>query len=279
MTHYATLGVSESATQDEIKKAYRSLASKNHPDKGGDTAKFQEIQAAYAALETPEKRAQYDQERQNPGGFRFTVNGSDFDGFPPGMEDIFSRFGFGANSPFGQFRQHQKRNRDLKIELILDLADTLNPQKKTVSVQTSNGDRVAVEVDIPRGVRSGNQIKYSGLGDNMFNTIPRGDLYVHFIVDPHPKFQINGIDLVTTFDINAIDAIIGCSKEFDTLDNRTFSLTVPPGTQPGTKFKIGGQGLYALNQSVRGNLYLIANVTIPTTLTESQLEALRQLTK
>ena len=279
-THYETLGVSENATQDDIKKAYRSLASKNHPDKGGDTAKFQEIQAAYAAIETTEKREQYDRERKGMGqAFRFEDFGGDR-GFPPGMEDIFSRFGFGPQNPFHQHARPQpRRNRDTRINITVPLEAALEEQTKIISFRTTNGTEQEVEVKIPRGVRNGDVIKYANLGDNLFGSLPRGDLLVEFVIPDHQKFQINGIDLYTTIDINAIDAIIGCSLEFESLDNRTFSLTVPKGTQPGTKFKIGGQGLYALNQPVRGNLYLIANITIPTDLTESQLETLRQLTK
>ena len=101
MTHYATLGVGENANADEIKKAYRKLASQHHPDKGGDTVKFQEIQTAYDTLHDPAKREQYDYERKNPSGMRFTVNGQDFGGgMPPGMEDMFRNFGFN----FGGFR-------------------------------------------------------------------------------------------------------------------------------------------------------------------------------
>lgn len=281
MSHYDTLGVANTATPDEIKKAYRKLASQHHPDKGGDTAKFQQIEEAYRILSDTNQRAQYDSQlRGNPGGFRFTVNGQDINGFPPEMGDIFNKFGFnfGGHDPFAQFRQQQpKRNKDMRVELRVDLEDTLNQNKKVISVQTTNGERQTIEVDIPRGIHNGSQIKYPGLGDNFFTSIPRGDLYIHFTINPHPKFQISGYDLFTNIDINALDAIIGCSVEFLTLDGKTFELTVPPGTQFGTKFKIGGQGLYAMNQSARGNLYLIANIVIPTDLSEDKLETIRQL--
>jgi DnaJ-class molecular chaperone len=273
-THYETLGLTESATQDDIKKAYRSLASKNHPDKGGDTAKFQEIQSAYAAIETPEKRAQYDAERSVPHQFNFGHSGhfNDID-----IENLFRAFNNGGN-PFAQRRP--QRNKDIRVSVQISLAETLEVQKRTLSINT-NGSTTnqVVDIEIPRGVHTDSNIKYAGLGDNFFNSLPRGDLYVNIVVMPHPKFQTNGIDLFTTVDIDCLDAIIGCNKEFSTLDNRTFNLTVPKGTQPGTKFKIGGQGLYAMNQNVRGNLYLVTNITIPTNLTETQVEAIRQLTQ
>lgn len=277
-THYETLGLTESATQDDIKKAYRSLASKNHPDKGGDTAKFQEIQAAYAAIETPEKREQYDAERRNPrGGYQF--NTGDFNGMPPEMADLFRNFGFSfGGQPFGQRPQQPKKNKDLRINVSVTLAETLEVQKRVITIQTTNGTQQTVEVEIPRGVHSNASIKYPGLGDNFFNTLPRGDLYVNFQVIVDRRFEVSGYDLVTALDIDCLHAIIGCEQEFRTLDNKTFSITIPPGTQMGTKFKVPAQGLYSMNQTQRGNLYLIAHIKVPTNLTDEQLNIVRQLT-
>lgn len=274
MTHYATLGVAETASADEIKRAYRGLASKHHPDKGGDTQRFQEIQAAYAVLEDPNRRAQYDQERRSPGGFRFSVNGNDFDQMPPGMEDILKGFGF----PGGAFGQRQPRkNKDLRVEVVLSLAETLHEQKKTLSVQTTNGHRETVEVTIPRGINHGAQIKYAGLGDNMFNTLPRGDLYVVFNVLAAPKFQVNGIDLISRVSISCLDAITGGVTEIVGLDGRVFELQIPAGTQPGTMMRVRGEGLYHLNHADRGHLLVEIVISIPQHLTDSQLELIRQI--
>jgi DnaJ-class molecular chaperone len=280
MTHYATLGVAETATADEIKRAYRGLASKHHPDKGGDTQQFQEIQAAYAVLEDPNRRAQYDQERRNPGGFRFNVNGNDFDQMPPGMEDILKNFGFpggafGQGSPFGQ--RHPRKNKDLRVELHIPLVEALQEQKKTLSVQTTTGHRETIEVTVPRGIHHGAQIKYAGLGDNMFNTLPRGDLYVVFNVIPHPKFRIDGIDLISKVSINCFDAITGGVTEITGLDERVFELQIPAGTQPGTVMRVRDQGLYHLGQESRGHLLVEIIISIPQNLTEQQLDLIRQI--
>jgi curved DNA-binding protein len=269
-THYETLGLTESATQDEIKRAYRSLASKNHPDKGGDTAKFQEIQSAYAAIETPEKRAQYDAERRNPFAGRAQFSESDVD-----LSDLFRHFNFGGHDPFAHMRQ-PRRNKDLKIDISLPLDLTLQENIKTISVQTTTGHRETVEVKIPRGVAHGTVIKYSGLGDNMFNTIPRGDLHIHVHVHNSPNYMVNGVDLYTKFSVNCLLAIAGGETIITTIDNKTFSLTIPPGTQPGVKFRIPGQGLYQLNSDIRGHLYAEMNVSVPTLSTE-QLEIARSL--
>jgi curved DNA-binding protein len=274
--HYSTLGVADSATEDEIKKAYRKLASQHHPDKGGDTEKFKTIQTAYDTIGNANKRAEYDDMRKNPGrhgGFRFSTSDMDSGGFPPGMEDILRGFGFG-----GGFRQaQQRRNKDVQIRLSIDLVDTLQKQTRIVKFNTTNGEEQTVTVDIPKGVHSGSTVKYSGLGDNFFATLPRGDLYVHLTVNPHPLFQIFGHDLLAPIDIDAIDAILGTKQVFKVLDGTEFELTIPPGIQGGTKFKIGNQGLYYQQQEHRGHLYLVATIKVPTTLSEAQLEIIKQV--
>lgn len=274
MTHYATLGVEETATPKEIKKAYRKLASQHHPDKGGDTAMFQQVEEAYRILSDPQQRQQYDIERRGGNrSFRFNMNGSDMD-----FHDIFSQFGFGQRNgdPFGQHRQ-PRRNKDLRIELVVDLASTLTEQIKTVSVQTTNGQRQTLEVNIPRGVSTGTTMKYPQLGDNFFASLPRGDLYVNFRVIPSTKFQPMDIDLLTRIEINCLDAIIGGETEVTGLDGRTFLLTIPPGTQHMAKFRIKGEGLYELNQSYRGNMIVEVQISVPKDLTEQQLELVRQI--
>lgn len=278
MTHYATLGVEESATPEEIKKAYRKLASQHHPDKGGDVTRFQEIEQAYRILSDPSQKEQYDLERKG-GGFRqFHFNTGDFQ--HDDISEIFKHFGFGGGGPFG-FRhqaQQQKRNKDLRINIDLPLVTTLEEQSKTVSVQTTNGHRETVEVKIPRGVTTGTQIKYAGLGDNLFNTIPRGDLYVHFTVHPADGFGVNGLDLYTETKVNCLLAITGGAFNVNGLDGKEYSITIAPGTQPGTKFRLPQQGLFALNSPQRGALYVEMNVFVPQTLTSEQLEIVKSLT-
>jgi len=269
--HYETLGVGKTATPDEIKRAYRKMASKHHPDKGGDTAAFQKIEEAYRVLSDPNQRQQYD--NPQPQGFRFST--SDFDGMPPGMEDIMRNFGFGGHSPFGH--RQPRRNKDLRVDVAIQLHETLNEHKKILSVQTTTGHRETVEVSVPRGVTNGATVKYSGLGDNLFNTLQRGDLYVHFHVLPHSTFRTHGIDLVTRKEITCFDAILGTDVEVTGLDNRVFVLTVPAATQPGTMLRVKGEGLYAMNQNLRGNLLVELSITIPKTLTENQLNLVRQI--
>jgi len=280
MTHYATLGINETADANEIKRAYRKLASQHHPDKGGDTARFQEIEAAYRVLSDPAQREQYDHQRQNPGGgFRFTVNGQDMQGMPGGMDDILRNFGFNfpGGHPFGGMHQQPRRNKDLRIDIPVTLASTLEDQKKTVSVQTTNGSRENVEIVIPRGAQGGTQIKYPGLGDNFFATLPRGDLYVQVFMQPHAPFEVHGLDVVTTVHVDCLTAVIGGEVTVEGIDGSKFVLALTAGTQPNTTLRIRDHGVWQIHGSTRGNLHVKIAITVPRNLTEEQLQTIREI--
>jgi DnaJ-class molecular chaperone len=280
MSHYDTLGVNKDATQDEIKKAYRKLASQHHPDKGGDTAQFQKIEEAYRILSDASKRNQYDMEGQ---GFRHHQF-EDFGGGHghPDMNEIFKNFGFhfGGGNPFDPFRQHHqqpRRNKDLRVNIAVSLASTLDEQKKTISVQTTNNDRTTVEVTIPRGVTHGTNIKYPNLGDNLFNTLPRGDLYVHIAVQGDENFISHGVDLYTSVSVNCLLAIVGGDVTVNGIDGKHFVINAPAGLQAGTKFRIAQQGLFIMNSSVKGDLYAEVKLIVPQNLTSEQQETVRNL--
>lgn len=278
--HYQTLGVAENASPDEIKKAYRKLAMEHHPDRGGDQQKFQDVQAAYGVLGDDQKRHQYDFERQhqNHGGFRFTVNGQHFNmgGMPPGMDDIFGQFGmhFG-HDPFAHMRQ--KRNKDLRVELQIDLSSTLAEQQKTINLQTTTGTRFNVDVTIPRGVVTGTTIKYQNLGDNAFNDVPRGDLFIHINVINNSGFQVQDVHLFRSVDIDCLKAIIGCEQVVHGLDGSEFNVSFPAGTQPGAQVKIPNKGLWTMNSQHRGDLYVVANITVPRNLPPEAFQTITQL--
>ena len=274
---YETLGVPKGASESDIKKAYRKLASQHHPDKGGNTQRFQEIQSAYETLTDPVKRQQHD----NPTPFHghSGPNGSHFEFHfgGAGPEDLFAQFfnqGFPGGHPFQQ--RQPRRNKDLRVQLQINLASTLEAQRKTISVQTTKGDRYNVDVDIPRGVGDGTTIKYSQMGDNMFDTLTRGDLYVIITIQPDNRFELHGINVVTTIEIDSIDAMLGCDKIIAGIDGREYNIKIPPACQQGTKFGLQGQGLYQMNTNHRGDLIAIVNIKTPN-LTEQQLNILRNI--
>lgn len=268
MDYYSVLGVQRDATPDDIKRAYRKLASKHHPDKGGDNATFQNIQVAYDTLSDPQRRQQYD--NPHTQGFHFDVNTGNMDHM---FRDIFQQFGFNPFHPGG--RQQQQRNRDTKISILISLGDTLLDQTKIVAINNSQGGRETVDINIPRGVTTGTTIKYAGLGDHSQSNLPRGDLYATIHVEPHAEFQVNGLDLFKGVSIDAFDAMLGCEQEISTLDNRKFNIKIPQGCQPNTKLKIPGEGLYAFRNDIRGHLYLVVNIKTPTNLSEHQLLLIR----
>lgn len=277
--YYQLLGINQSANAAEIKKAYRKLAAQHHPDKGGDTAKFQEVQKAYETLSDTAKRHEYD----NPNPFGHHTNFEfNFGGGHP--EDIFGQFfrqqgfqnGFhGQHDPFQQHHQPRK-NKDLRVSVSVTLSSTLENQSKTLNVRSTKGDTIDVTIAIPQGASDGTTIKYTGMGDNFFENLPRGDLYVIIQVQHDSKFQIHGNSLITNLEINSIEAMLGCEKEITGIDDKTYLIKIPTGCQYGTKFGLNGQGLCNLNSPTRGDL--IVNITINTlTLTPEQESHVRQL--
>ena len=275
--HYQTLGVSRTATADEIKKAYKKLASKHHPDRGGNEEKFKEVQIAYDTLSDPQKRSQYD----NPTPFR-QGDGTHFEfnfGDGADMDDILNSI-FGGHGrqqgPFGPRRAQPRRNKDLRVNILVSLASTLEAQRKTVRVQTTNKTPFEVDVDIPRGVTPGTTIKYSGRGDNFFESLPRGDLYVIIQLEQDERFELFGSNVLTTLEIDSFEAMIGCEKTVQGIDDRNYKIKIPQGTQPGVKFRLEAQGLYAMNSNSRGDLVVELRVRTPK-LTPEQLNQLVNL--
>ena len=276
MTHYATLGISETASPEEIKRAYRKLASQHHPDKGGDTAKFQQVEEAYRILSDPQKREQYDLERS---GRWQRFNFEDFGNNPNNINinDIFSQFGFGPGNPFMHRAQAPRRNKDIRAQIDVTLQETLTDIQKTLSVMSGSHQRQTIDITIPRGVTSGTTMKYPGLGDNMFENLPRGDFYLAVNILRDPRFDVHGLDLLTDLTIDCFQAILGSEQTVVGLDGKQFVIQTPAGCQPGLKLKIAGEGLYGFQKDIKGHLFVEVNVIIPKDLTDSQLELIRNL--
>ena len=273
---YQILGVNKNATEEEIKQAYRKLAMKHHPDRGGDEKQFQEIKNAYEVLSDPVRKQQHD----NPGPFHHHHGNHEHSHFEfhfggGGPQDIFAQFfnqGFGAHP----FQRQPRKNKDLRVRLGVDLASTLQSQEKTISVQTTKGDRFTVDVSIPRGIDDGTTIKFSQLGDNFFDTLTRGDLYVIISVNPDPRYEIAGNNLITQVEIDSLQAMLGLETQVTGIDGRVFAIRIPQGCQYGTRLGLQGQGLYQLNSHIRGDLIVDIKIKTPV-LNEKQLELLRQL--
>jgi len=292
--YYDILGVDEDAGQSEIKKAYRSLARKHHPDRNPDDdraeERFKEIQEAYSVLSDEEQRRQYDQRRKFGGGFganggfrpgrggrevRFERgNLDDMFGGGGGLGDVFESFFSGQQrsrpqDPFQQQRRQQAaQGQDIETSLRLSFDEALQGGRR--QVRLPNGETVRLKV--PKGVRDGYKVRLRGRGQ----AGPRGqagDLYVTFRVGEHPRFRRKGDDIYLTERVSAFDAILGCTRRIPTPYGQKIKLNIPAGTQPGEKLRLKGQGVQM--EEGNGDLYVEIDVHIPENLTDAQREALR----
>ncbi len=259
MNHYQTLGVSETASPDEIKKAYKKLAMKHHPDRGGDTAKFQEISLAYDVLSDSQKRTQYDAELQ---GFNpFTQN------MGPGWHDISEMFGFKFGPGFEGFQgrpnPRSRRNRDLTIRVTVTFKQSYLGTQLEAKYNLPSGKSQTVVIDIPAGVQSGQVIRYGGLGDDTIPNVPRGNLNVTVMVEADKDYLRNGEDLVTYLNLTALEAMTGCDKEVKCLDGNRLPIKIRPGINHGAEFASSGRGFKNVNTNRSGNFVIIINIDMP----------------
>ena len=257
--HYQTLGVDRGASPDQIKQAYRRVASQHHPDKGGDKAKFQEIQMAYDTVGNAQKRAEYDNPRSQfgPGGFGFQAGpGPGFD-----FQTIFDVFG-------ARFQQPHQRAQRAQMTLWITLQDVAQAAKKTISVGTPQGTQV-VEIEIPANIDDGDNVQYSGVG-------PGGmDLIITFRIHPNPKWSRQGPNLTVEYDIGVWDLILGGDVVVHDILGHQLTLTIPPRTQNKTTFRLKGRGLGQRGNSP-GDMFVRVNATIPNHISPELMAAIAQ---
>jgi|3_EtaG_2_1085321.scaffolds.fasta_scaffold05150_5 curved DNA-binding protein len=269
--YYADLGVSKNASADEIKKAYRKLAQKHHPDRGGNEADFKKINEAYDTLSDSAKKAQYDA----PAHFGHNdMRGNTYTGpFPNSAEDLhdFVHTVFGAG--FSQ-RRPPAINRNITLQYEIDLVDAYLGVDRELNINLPGGFARHVNVKIPPGVKAGSKIKFAGLGDNTYPSVPPGDLIIVIRINESSTWHRKNNDLITTVKIDVFDAILGCTLKVQHIDGKHISVKIPKSTQPNAKIRLKGQGLQSTNANIRGSLILLVEVSIPTKLSVEQRKLL-----
>lgn len=281
--YYDALGVTETASDSEIKSAFRKLAAQHHPDKGGDANKFKEINEAYDTLKNTQKRQEYDAmrkygERSFGSGNGFNFNSSDF--FSEDIfEDFFSGFGFGPGGR-GNTRVYTRRprvNKSVNVRISVSIKEVMQSIEKTLSLRLPSGRDEIVQVKIPAGCQNGATFKYKGLGDDTDKNIPRGDLLVNVSVLDSDGYTRKGNDIWTDRTINCFEAMRGCEFKIRTLDEKILKVRIPAGTQPGAVVNLKGHGMPVHNTlNIRGNILIRINVVIPQ-LSERDLEKIKDL--
>ncbi len=315
--YYETLGVSKTASADEIKSAFRKLARKHHPDmakakeKAAAEEKFKTINEAYEVLSDPEKRAKYDQlgaDWNQPGGFQpppdwgrrsggagggfqrhpggngggveFEFNGTGFSDF---FEAFFgggrgeSAFG-GGGGGFGRRPATAERGQDVEADIMVTLEEALNGSARQVSLRRSDSEKVETyQVKIPRGVHEGQRIRLAGQGEPGARGGRKGDLFLRVRLARHPDFSVEGNDLVHEATLTPVQAVLGTELEVPTLEGFR-RLKIPGGTQGGQRFRLRDRGLPTATGG-RGNLYVVTEIAIPKELTEAERALWEQLAK
>jgi len=295
--YYKTLGVSKNASDVEIKKAYRKLAMKYHPDhtEGNKNAeaKFKQISEAYAVLSDKTKRKQYD--TFGSDGFQQRYSQKDiFKGFD--FSNIFKEFGFGNadfksgrgndirftfgnGSPFGcktRQQQTQIKGSDLIYEIPLTIQEVATGGRKIITLQ-HQGRSENITVKIPKGMITGKKLRLAGKGEQSPYGGPPGDLYIQSKVLADPVYSVKGYNLYINKDIKFSKTLLGTKIYVPTIDGKKLSLKIPAGTSHKTKMRLSGHGLPSMADKEKGDLYVIIHVIIPENLTAKQKSLIEQL--
>jgi curved DNA-binding protein len=295
--YYETFGLPRGATQDEIKRAYRKLARKYHPDVSKDPdaeARFKELGEAYAVLKDPEKRAAYDQmgsqwkagqDFQPPPGWDagFEFGGSDFDS-GNGMDhsDFFEAL-FGRHVRGARSAGMHARGQDHHVKVLIDLEDAYRGAQRSISLRMPEVDAQGqvtmrerkLDVSIPKGIHAGQHLRLAGQGELGLGDGPAGDLYLEIGFNLHAQFRVDGRDVFLNLPLAPWEAALGCSLTVPTPEG-SVQLTIPAGSSAGRQLRLKGKGIPG---KPPGDLYAVLAIALPPADSESAIDAYRALAK
>ena len=299
--YYKVLGVDKKASGDELKKAYRKLALKYHPDKNPDDKqaeeKFKKISEAYAVLGDTEKRKQYDsfgsQEAFNRNfsqedkfrGFDLNDILRDLGGFGGargrgqrqsyGNDDLFSQL-FG-NQQYQQQAQTPRKGQNIEYNLSITIEDAYSGGEKRISFKNDDGGLNEMSIKIPKGIATGKKLRLTGKGLPGFNGGPSGDMFINITVGSSPDFTRDGDDLYINKSITFPQAALGTSMDIRFPDGETKRIKVPAGTQANTKIRMKGFGFHKFKKTARGDGYVRFAIEVPKKLTKKQSQLIKSL--
>lgn len=301
--YYKILGVNRNASDDDIQKAYRSLARKYHPDvnenKEQAKERFQEVQRAYDVLSDSEKREMYDRYgssfesmgsggpggqtwQAQPGGASFDFNDIDFSRIfggatssGGGFEDIFQQFNQAGAQPRGRRRQQPRRGADLTHDMTVPFKTAVTGGEIGLSLQRPNGEKKSITVKVPPGIEDGKKIRLRGQGEASPNGGPAGDILITVHSESHPSFQRHGKNLEVHVPVTVAEAALGAKVEVPT-PKGTITLTIPSGTSSGKRLRIKGHGV-APSSGEPGDLYAVVMISLPKSMDEETKDLVRRL--
>ena len=284
--YYKILGLGETATNEQIKKAFKDIAKKEHPDKGGNLDRFQEASEAHDTLKDSQKRHDYDTQRKLGSGqgqhpfFNEDVFGDFFSGFQQGRGgdmDFNSRFNFTQGNQGKSFRTSNRGNRNIQVRMAISIKEAMMNNEKTINYKLPSGRDEFATIKIPAGVQHGVTFKFAGMGDDSIKNMPRGDLMVQMSVLDSDGYTRKVNDLYTDKTINCFQAIRGHELKLKTLEDSVITVKVPAGTQHGTLLSVKGKGMPVHRTlNIRGNLYIRVLVLIPQ-LSTADLKKIKDL--
>lgn len=264
MNYYEVLGITSTASDEEIKKAYRKLAMKHHPDRGGDEVQFKKIKEAYEALTNPPP-AQHNFDPSEFGGF-----GNLNEMFNMGRRAGARGFGFSWDDV-------DVANPDITINVPCTLTEAHLGFTKTVQFTTPSGSSKSIAMTFPPGCTQDIKIRYAGEGGQIIPQRPPGDLYVRLAIEPHPVWSLERRDLSALASITAWQAMLGTKVEITDIDGTLLEITVQPGTQPGSTIRLKNRGFNIRGSALRGNAFLTIVVSIPKLTEEDQTKTVVDL--